>query len=79
MNIRLPFMHSELAPYSTGALFRQVFLILGSMHFCAILLTRCTSIVLNIAISQAGLAGLDGVVEQLPVAAHSQFLKSLFL
>jgi acetyltransferase len=34
--------------------------------------------VLNLAISQAGLAGLDDVVEQLPVIAHSQFLKSLF-
>jgi hypothetical protein len=35
--------------------------------------------VLKIAISQVGLAGLDGVVEQLSVAAHNQFLKSLFL
>ena len=33
---------------------------------------------LNVPVSQAGLAGLDGVVEQLPVVAHNQFLKSLF-
>jgi hypothetical protein len=40
MDSGISFMHSELAPYSIGALLRHAFLILGSKHFCAILLTR---------------------------------------
>jgi hypothetical protein len=34
--------------------------------------------VLNVSISQAGLAGLDDVVEQLPAIAYNQFLELLF-
>jgi hypothetical protein len=59
------------------ALFRHAFLLLGSIiseHYCS---QVCTSIVLNVSISQAGLAGLDGAVERLPVVAYNQFLKSL--
>ena len=33
---------------------------------------------LNVSISQAGLAGLDDVVEQLPAIAYYQFLELLF-
>jgi hypothetical protein len=38
----------------------------------------CTSIVLNVSVSQAGLAGLDDVVEQLPAIAYNEFLELLF-
>ena len=33
MYTRISFIHSELAPYPIGALFKHPFVILGSMHF----------------------------------------------
>jgi hypothetical protein len=52
-----------MAPYSIGSLFKHSCVTLGSMHFCAILLAGMQSIVLYVPIFQAGLAGLDDVVE----------------
>ena len=67
-------MHLEIASYSVGALFRQVFLISAQWtserdiaHMDAPL------IVLNVPIYRAGLSRLDGKVEQLPLVRMINF------
>ena len=51
-------MHLEIAPYSVRTLFRHVFLISAqsvSAQYCS---QGCASIVLDVSIYRAGLAGL---------------------
>jgi hypothetical protein len=79
MNTRISFMHLEIASYSVGALFRQVFLISAQWtserdiaHMDAPL------IVLNVPIYRAGLSRLGRRGRAAAAGAYDQFLKSLF-
>jgi hypothetical protein len=66
-------MHLEIASYSVGALFRQVFLILQwtSEQYCS---QGCASYCgLMFPSTGRASAGLDGVVEHLPVVRMINF------